>query len=365
MPADEKPPWETPWGTERDEPDKYFGGFWWVHTSRHGGLYLTPEQQEVIPESLKVYSKNETGEWWEENTAWSLPVICLLSKRPESSLSEAEREVLHQAHDTAQEEYPDEWEQLTGRELSRNDEREEARHEDGQTMNDPKTESEFGRPEAGIPEASKPWMLSQRDRPPEPGQETPVGRVRETGEEHEMPGMWHVTFEGHKPNRGLYLSPERRAAIPDSVKKYAADPDGALWGRFVWSMAIVSLFEDRPKESLTGYERMLLEGAEATAKDRFPAEWQRITGQKVLPEASKKLDGETEPSALEKAQSESEPGAAEASRLTSESRAEVPQFGTRRTQDRELDDIIKQQDEKQKAKDQERVPERHGPNRER
>lgn len=117
MADDEKPPWETPWGTERDEPDKCFGGFWWVHTSRHGGLYLTPEQQEAIPESLKAHSKNGTGVWWEENTAWSLPVICLLSKRPEASLTEEEQETLDRAHNTAQDEYPDEWEHLTGRKI--------------------------------------------------------------------------------------------------------------------------------------------------------------------------------------------------------------------------------------------------------
>jgi hypothetical protein len=117
MADDERPPEETPWGTERDEPDKLFAGFWWIYTSRHGGLYLTAQQREAIPESLKAHSRDGTGVWWEENTAWSLPVICLLSKRPEASLSENEQEVLQRAHNTAQDEYPDEWEHLTGRKL--------------------------------------------------------------------------------------------------------------------------------------------------------------------------------------------------------------------------------------------------------
>jgi len=117
MADNERPPEETPWGSERDEPDKFFGKFWWIHTSRHGGLYLTAQQQEAIPESLKAHSKNGTGVWWEENTAWSLPVICLLAKRPEASLSEEEQEIFARAHDTAQDEYPDEWEHLTGRKI--------------------------------------------------------------------------------------------------------------------------------------------------------------------------------------------------------------------------------------------------------
>jgi hypothetical protein len=56
---------------------------------------------------------------------------------------------------------------------------------------------------------------------------------------------------------------------------------------------------------------------------------------------------------------------AEAERVTAESRAEIPQRDTRRARDRELDELIKQQDEKQKAKEQERVPERHMPDRDR
>jgi hypothetical protein len=116
MADDEGPPEITPWG-ERDEPDKLFGGFWWVSAERHGGLYLTAEQREAIPESLKGHSRDGDGIWWEENSAWSLPVMCLLSGRPESSLTEGEQENLHLADQTCRDEYPREWEHLTGRRL--------------------------------------------------------------------------------------------------------------------------------------------------------------------------------------------------------------------------------------------------------
>lgn len=116
MADDEGPPEITPWG-ERDEPDKLFGGFWWVSAERHGGLYLTAEQRKAIPESLRGHSRDGDGIWWEENSAWSLPVMCLLAGRPESSLTEEEQEKLYFADQTCRDEYPREWEQLTGRRL--------------------------------------------------------------------------------------------------------------------------------------------------------------------------------------------------------------------------------------------------------
>jgi hypothetical protein len=45
--------------------------------------------------------------------------------------------------------------------------------------------------------------------------------------------------------------------------------------------------------------------------------------------------------------------------LTSESRADIPQRETRRARDRELDDLIKQQDEKQKEKEEQK-PQKRG-----
>jgi ankyrin repeat protein len=116
MADDERPPEITPWG-DREEPDKLFGGFWWVKAERHGGLYLTAEQRMAIPESLQEHSRDGDGIWWEENSAWSLPVMCLLSGRPESSLTEEEQETLYTANQTCQDDYPHEWEQLTGRKL--------------------------------------------------------------------------------------------------------------------------------------------------------------------------------------------------------------------------------------------------------
>jgi hypothetical protein len=118
-PDDERPPGTTPWGV-KEKPDRLVAGFWLVNASNHGGLYLTEEQRKAIPDSLKAHSTEGTGIWWEwseENGAWSLPVMCLLSGRPETSLSEEKQMCLYFADQACRDKYPHEWEQLTGRRL--------------------------------------------------------------------------------------------------------------------------------------------------------------------------------------------------------------------------------------------------------
>jgi hypothetical protein len=116
MPDKDRPPDKTPWG-HKDHEFEHIPGFTMVSTSGHGGLYLTAKQRAEIPEPLKQYSHDGKGLWWEEDCAWSLPVICLLSKRPQPSLSRGEQEYLSAAHEVAREYYPDVWENLTGRTL--------------------------------------------------------------------------------------------------------------------------------------------------------------------------------------------------------------------------------------------------------
>ena len=104
----------TPWG-EKYEESEPIPGFAFVHTGRHGGLYLTPDQCKDIPDVIRPHSSDEEGIWWEEDSAWSLPVVYLLSQRP--SLSDEEKDFLEQANNTARNWFPDEWEQITGREI--------------------------------------------------------------------------------------------------------------------------------------------------------------------------------------------------------------------------------------------------------
>ncbi len=114
MSDDERPPEITPWGPKQEEWED-MAGFWWVSTPGHGGIYLTPVQRKDIPDLIKPHSSDAEGIWWEEDSAWSLAIVSLLSQR--GSLSEEEEYVLGQAHDTARDNFPDEWEQITGREV--------------------------------------------------------------------------------------------------------------------------------------------------------------------------------------------------------------------------------------------------------
>jgi hypothetical protein len=116
MRDDETPPDETPWGRKQEEWEDV-AGFSWVSTPGHGGIYLRDEQRQAIPESLKPYSADGEGIWWEEDWAWSLPVVCLFSKRPEGTLSDEEEYLLEDAHPVARDHYPDVWENLTGRKI--------------------------------------------------------------------------------------------------------------------------------------------------------------------------------------------------------------------------------------------------------
>jgi hypothetical protein len=116
MADDERPPEKTPWGPKQEEWED-MAGFWWVSTPGHGGIYLKAEQRKDIPDLIKPHSSDAEGVWWEEDSAWSLPIVCLLSQRPHGSLSDEEKYVLEQAHDTARDSFPDEWEQIIGREI--------------------------------------------------------------------------------------------------------------------------------------------------------------------------------------------------------------------------------------------------------
>src|SRR5271154_6336714 len=66
------PPDKTPWG-QKDFEHELLPGFTMVSTSGHGGLYLTANQREAIPDALKPHSAGGKGMWWEEDCAWSLP----------------------------------------------------------------------------------------------------------------------------------------------------------------------------------------------------------------------------------------------------------------------------------------------------
>jgi hypothetical protein len=175
-----KPPETTPWG-DRTEPDMLVGGFWWVVTaSVDGGLYLTAEQRRAVPNAVKVHSQDGDGIWWEDKSAWSLPVICILSGRAAESLSEAEREMLEQAHKTAMLEHVEEWENLTGCNFDKETEVLLAGHEETEfsrdvTDGEPQPETLEPKPtQAKEAEAERLKEVTDREPKPETSERKPA-----------------------------------------------------------------------------------------------------------------------------------------------------------------------------------------------
>ena len=86
-PETEKParaPKQTPWGEKQFEHEMT-PGITQVETSGHGGLWLDDDQRRQIPEYLRKHSFGGKGIWWEEDCAWSLPMLYFLSARTSSS----------------------------------------------------------------------------------------------------------------------------------------------------------------------------------------------------------------------------------------------------------------------------------------
>ncbi len=274
---DKHPPEMTPWGPKQEEWE--VAGFSWVSTPRHGGIYLTPEQRKDIPDLIKPHSSDTERIWWEEDSAWSLPVVYLLSQRPHDSLSDEEDYLLERAHDTARDWFPDEWEQMTGREI--------------------RLDESYSR-EVG------------RDIALERGDDLLAGTIwRSSPENSWVPeGMVGVAAYPGKAFLESNMDPARTHAA-----RYFLIPEAEVKWR-------------TPPFEINNIER-----------------YQEVTGREGTPPAQTKEAG--------------------AERGKSEARADMPQRDTRRDRARELDDLIKQQDEKQKAKEEERVPERHTPDRDR
>lgn len=94
----------TPWGKRHSEFE-IFSGFVSVETPRHGGVWLSEQQRAQIPVYLKRLSVGKEGIWWEEDCAWSIPILYFLTRKPK--LFDDEEALLYErAIETASEWYP-------------------------------------------------------------------------------------------------------------------------------------------------------------------------------------------------------------------------------------------------------------------
>ena len=105
----DRAPRQTPWGEKQTEYE-LTPGFTMVHTASHGGIWLTEQQRQMVPDHLNQHSVGGEGIWWEEDSAWSLPVLHFLSRK--EKLQANEDFVLESAGETAREWYPDAYRQI-------------------------------------------------------------------------------------------------------------------------------------------------------------------------------------------------------------------------------------------------------------
>jgi len=108
---------QSPWGTI-DGVTTILEGMWFVSTSSHGGIKLSLERQEQIPDYLRRLSAVGwalKGGWYEEDCEWAIPYVVF-----EAELKEKGRGIGKELWDTQMHRktlrtwYPDEYERFYG-----------------------------------------------------------------------------------------------------------------------------------------------------------------------------------------------------------------------------------------------------------
>ena len=99
-------PTSSPWG-DIYEAYEWLPGLWFVSTASHGGILLSPQRQDALPEALRL-----SEPIYEEDCDWSLPVLAF---RDEFE-AESNRPVswLQLADDTVRCWHPDRYAAFTG-----------------------------------------------------------------------------------------------------------------------------------------------------------------------------------------------------------------------------------------------------------
>lgn len=62
----------TPWGTP-DQIEELAEGIWQVSTPSHGGIVLSEDRAEMLPEGLDPFTRDYR--YWEEDCDWPVPLL--------------------------------------------------------------------------------------------------------------------------------------------------------------------------------------------------------------------------------------------------------------------------------------------------
>lgn len=105
-------PASSPWGSIQ-QADRLAAGIWSVMTASHGGILLSDERQEAMPEALRL-----DGGIYEEDCDWSLVVLAFEDELAANDVFSAAQ--IQLARDTARCWHPDQYEAHTGEPVPEN-----------------------------------------------------------------------------------------------------------------------------------------------------------------------------------------------------------------------------------------------------
>ena len=69
----------TPWGTSQVE-SRIVPGYIEYSTASHGGVYLSPERQEMLPAWARIDTCLGTLQWWDEDSEMCVPFLAFVDE---------------------------------------------------------------------------------------------------------------------------------------------------------------------------------------------------------------------------------------------------------------------------------------------
>jgi len=96
----------TPWGFS-DSKETLAKGITSYSTPSHGGIRLSPERIEQVPQSCIDANFLKSGEWWEEDCDWCVPYIIFADDIRAHGRAYKFEESLELAKDTARYHHPE------------------------------------------------------------------------------------------------------------------------------------------------------------------------------------------------------------------------------------------------------------------
>lgn len=83
-------PKDTPWGRAQHIEELVPGQVWSVSTAGHGGLYVTGDALQRIPQSFRLATFTRSPQWYEEDCDWAIVARFIPEAFPDVARAKAE-----------------------------------------------------------------------------------------------------------------------------------------------------------------------------------------------------------------------------------------------------------------------------------